>query len=63
MKVLLLKLAAAMKFFKPAIKFVLKNKKEDIARIINDKYNNKELTEEEEQVLIEKKIDGIVDLL
>jgi len=63
MKILLLKLAAAMKFLKPAIKFVLKNKKEDIAKIINDKYNNKEMTEEEEQVLIESKIDKIIDLI
>jgi len=49
--------------FKPFLKMILKKKKEKLVKIINKKYDNKNMTEKEEAEAIDDIIQNIINLI
>jgi len=63
MKNLLLKFGSWFLVFKPFLKMILKKKKEKLVKIINKKYDNKNMTEKEEAEAIDDIIQNIINLI
>ena len=63
MKNLLLKFGSWFLVFKPFLKMILKKKKEKLVKIINKKYDNKNMTEKEEAEAIGDIIQNIINLI
>ena len=63
MKEILLKIALSLRFLKPLIRVILAKNEDKIIDLINEKYDKKGMTEEEERAVIKEIFDKIIKLV
>jgi len=63
MKDILVKILSGIVAFKPILRLLLKARKQKLIEAINKKYDRKDMTEEEEAVLIENLIDDFIEMM